>query len=101
MNRIKQLEQFGQAVWLDLLSREFLASDDFRKMITEDGIKGMTSNPSIFEKAFAHGSDYDADIAKLVEQDVDGVVRQMLHGVTPISLSEAGRTPAKFLRDVL
>ncbi|HUJ46309.1 MAG TPA: bifunctional transaldolase/phosoglucose isomerase [Rhizomicrobium sp.] len=71
MNRVKQLERFGQAVWLDFLSREFLASDDFTKMIVEDGLKGMTSNPSIFEKAFAHGTAYDSDIAKLVEQDAD------------------------------
>ncbi|HEX4159296.1 MAG TPA: bifunctional transaldolase/phosoglucose isomerase [Rhizomicrobium sp.] len=65
MNRLKQLEQYGQSVWLDFLSREFLASDRFRSLISEDGLKGMTSNPSIFEKAFSHGTEYDADIASL------------------------------------
>ena len=63
MNKLKQLEQYGQSVWLDFLSREFLASDKFRSLINDDGLKGMTSNPSIFEKAFAHGTEYDADIA--------------------------------------
>ena len=40
-------------------------------MIDEDGLKGMTSNPSIFEKAFAHGNDYDADIKRLAEEGCD------------------------------
>jgi len=68
MNRLKELEQLGQSLWLDFLSREFLASDEFNRMIAEDGLKGMTSNPSIFEKAFAHGSAYDEDIRKLAER---------------------------------
>ena len=68
MNRLKELEKLGQSLWLDFLSREFLAGDEFRRMIAEDGLKGMTSNPSIFEKAFAHGSAYDEDIRKLAEQ---------------------------------
>ncbi|HEY3639406.1 MAG TPA: bifunctional transaldolase/phosoglucose isomerase [Rhizomicrobium sp.] len=68
MNRLKQLEQFGQSVWLDFLSREFLASEEFRRMIAEDGLKGMTSNPSIFEKAFSHGTEYDADIVLLAQE---------------------------------
>ncbi|MFL6690283.1 MAG: bifunctional transaldolase/phosoglucose isomerase [Alphaproteobacteria bacterium] len=68
MNRLKELETLGQSLWLDFLSREFLASDEFKRMIAEDGLKGMTSNPSIFEKAFAHGSAYDEDIRKLAEE---------------------------------
>jgi transaldolase/glucose-6-phosphate isomerase len=67
MNKLKQLEQYGQSVWLDFLSREFLASDQFRSLISDDGLKGMTSNPSIFEKAFAHGTEYDSEIARLSE----------------------------------
>jgi transaldolase/glucose-6-phosphate isomerase len=68
MNRLMQLEDLGQSIWLDFLSREFLASDEFRRMIAEDGLKGMTSNPSIFEKAFAHGNAYDDNIRKLAEE---------------------------------
>jgi transaldolase/glucose-6-phosphate isomerase len=71
MNRLKQLEEFGQSIWLDFLSREFLASGEFKKLIAEDGLKGMTSNPSIFEKAIAHGKEYDDDIGKFVGQNCD------------------------------
>ena len=68
MNSLKQLEQFGQSVWLDFLSREFLAGAEFRRMLAEDGIKGMTSNPSIFEKAISHGTEYDDDIKRFVDE---------------------------------
>lgn len=66
MNKVRQLEQFGQSVWLDFLSREFLGSAEFRQLLDEDGLKGMTSNPSIFEKAISHGTEYDADIKRCV-----------------------------------
>ncbi|HEY3776573.1 MAG TPA: bifunctional transaldolase/phosoglucose isomerase [Rhizomicrobium sp.] len=68
MNRVKQLEELGQSVWLDFLSREFLAGDEFRRLISEDGLKGMTSNPSIFEKALSHGTAYDSDIARFASE---------------------------------
>ncbi|HEY8697698.1 MAG TPA: bifunctional transaldolase/phosoglucose isomerase [Rhizomicrobium sp.] len=71
MNRLKQLEQLGQSIWLDFLSREFLAGAEFKRLIDEDGLKGMTSNPSIFEKAIAHGKEYDADVARMVGDGLD------------------------------
>ena len=71
MNRLKQLEDLGQSVWLDFVSREFLQSGDLKRMIDEDGLKGMTSNPAIFEKAFSHGTAYDADIRKLADEGLN------------------------------
>ncbi len=71
MNRLKQLEQFGQSVWLDFLSRELIQQDGIRKRIADDGIGGMTSNPSIFQKSLSLGDAYDADIKKYVEQGLD------------------------------
>jgi hypothetical protein len=62
---------------------------------------GVVAAPGVRGGRKVRISDDGFDLAKLVEQDVDGVVRQMLHGVTPISLSEAGLTSAKLLRDVL
>jgi len=68
MNKLKQLEEFGQSVWLDFVSREFLRSGNLKRMIEEDGLKGMTSNPAIFQKAFSHGTDYDDDIRRLTDE---------------------------------
>ena len=64
-NPLIQLEQHGQSFWLDSISRELLYSGRLRKLIEEDGLKGMTSNPAIFEKAIAGSTDYDADIERL------------------------------------
>src|SRR3954453_10678505 len=58
-NALKQLNDFGQSPWLDFVSRDLLRSGQLTKMIEEDGLKGVTSNPSIFEKAIGHGDDYD------------------------------------------
>ena len=48
MNPVKALENHGQAVWLDFLARGFVAKGDLQKLIDADGVKGVTSNPSIF-----------------------------------------------------
>jgi transaldolase/transaldolase/glucose-6-phosphate isomerase len=64
-NKIKQIEEFGQSIWLDFFDREIMDSGRLKKMIEDDGISGVTSNPSIFEKAISAGSDYDDDIATL------------------------------------
>jgi transaldolase/glucose-6-phosphate isomerase len=65
-NQLHALEAEGQAVWLDFLDRGFLAEGGLTRLIEQDGVTGVTSNPSIFEKAIGHGRDYDQDIAALV-----------------------------------
>ena len=67
-NRLHALEAEGQAVWLDFLDRAFLAEGGLTRLIEQDGVTGVTSNPSIFEKAIGHGRDYDEDIAAQVRQ---------------------------------
>jgi transaldolase / glucose-6-phosphate isomerase len=62
MNPVKALEAHGQAVWLDFLARGFIAKGDLKKLIETDGVKGVTSNPSIFEKAIGSSDEYDAPI---------------------------------------
>lgn len=64
-NSLKQLEHFGQAVWLDYIRRHLLTSAEFRRMLDQDGLKGMTSNPTIFEKAIGGSSDYDDQLKEL------------------------------------
>jgi transaldolase/glucose-6-phosphate isomerase len=62
-NPLKTLQEYGQSVWLDFVSRELLKSGGLARLVAEDGIRGVTSNPSIFEKAIGHGDDYDELIA--------------------------------------
>jgi transaldolase/glucose-6-phosphate isomerase len=65
MNPLKALEQYGQSVWLDFMRRNLIGAE-LDKLIHEDGLKGITSNPSIFEKAIGHSGDYDDQIAELM-----------------------------------
>ncbi|HXO01869.1 MAG TPA: bifunctional transaldolase/phosoglucose isomerase [Stellaceae bacterium] len=58
-NPLKELNEYGQSVWLDFVSRDLLKSGALKHLIAEDGLRGVTSNPSIFEKAIGHGDDYD------------------------------------------
>lgn len=67
MNHIKKIQDFGQHIWLDFFDRGILNSGKLKKMIDEDGIGGVTSNPSIFEKAISSSSDYDEDIRSLIQ----------------------------------
>src|ERR1700704_5215583 len=62
MNSVEALENHGQAVWLDFLARGFVAKGDLKKLIDTDGVKGVTSNPSIFEKAIGSSDEYDGAI---------------------------------------
>jgi len=58
-NPLEVLHGYGQAVWLDFLSRRFIDDGELQKLVDYDGLTGVTSNPSIFEKAIAHSTDYD------------------------------------------
>jgi transaldolase/glucose-6-phosphate isomerase len=68
MNPVKALENHGQAVWLDFLARGFVAKGDLKGLIETDGVKGVTSNPSIFEKAIGSSDEYDAPIGKALQR---------------------------------
>ena len=61
-NPLNQLGTFGQSIWLDYIRRDMMVSGALLRLIEEDGIRGMTSNPSIFERAIADSHEYDADI---------------------------------------
>ena len=68
MNPVKALENHGQAIWLDFLARGFVAKGDLQKLIDTDGVKGVTSNPSIFEKAIGSSDEYDGAIGNALEK---------------------------------
>jgi transaldolase len=66
VNRIQQLHEVGQSVWLDSISRAMLGTDgELARRVTE-GIRGVTSNPTIFEKAVGGSGDYDTQIAEIL-----------------------------------
>src|SRR3977135_977286 len=68
MNPVKALENHGQAVWLDFLARGFVARGDLKKLIETDGVKGVTSNPSIFEKAIGSSDEYDGALGSALKK---------------------------------
>lgn len=63
-NRLRQIEELGQAIWLDNLSREHIDSGELQRLIEEDGLSGITSNPTIFEKAIGHSERYEDAFAQ-------------------------------------
>src|SRR5580658_5598214 len=66
MNPLKSLADHGQAVWLDFLSRGFIAKGGLKQLTDDDGLRGVTSNPSIFEQAIGHSDEYDDAIARML-----------------------------------
>jgi transaldolase/glucose-6-phosphate isomerase len=70
-NPLQQLADRGQSVWLDFISRELVTADQLRVHIDNDNVTGLTSNPTIFEKAIAQGTDYDDQIRELLAAGID------------------------------
>ncbi len=71
-NPLQALLSFGQSVWLDYIRRSLIETGELARMIREDGLRGMTSNPSIFEKAIAGSTDYSQLLAELAARgDLD------------------------------
>ncbi|MBN2203416.1 MAG: transaldolase [Thermoleophilia bacterium] len=67
-NRLLQLKRLGQSPWLDFISRGLVRSGRLQRLVDQDGIGGVTSNPAIFEKAIGQGHDYDDEILALARQ---------------------------------
>jgi len=71
MNSLKQLRACGQSIWLDYIRRDLITSGEFRRLVEEDGVHGITSNPTIFDKAITGGTDYDHVLRALLAADPD------------------------------
>ena len=75
-NPLKELLNYGQSMWLDYIRRDLFTTGKLKQMITEDGLRGMTSNPAIFEKAIADSSLYDDFLKTLASRsDLDTTAR--------------------------
>lgn len=68
MNSLLKLIDYGQSYWLDNLSRKMVLNDELKKRVSEQGLRGMTSNPSIFNNAISKSDDYDEQIVRLVKE---------------------------------
>ncbi len=66
-NPLLKLSTFGQSIWLDYIRRQMIDSGELKRLIDEDGLKGVTSNPAIFQKAIAGSTDYDEAIRSLAQ----------------------------------
>jgi transaldolase/glucose-6-phosphate isomerase len=102
MNPLRQLERCGQSPWLDYLNSSLISSGELRTLIDRDGLKGITSNPSIFEAAIGEGDDYgpalrqfqaaaDHDVQAIYEHLVIGDIRAAADALGPIHQQTKGR----------
>ncbi len=99
-NQLEQLADFGQSVWLDNLRRSMFPSGELKRLI-EQGLRGMTSNPSIFEKAIGTSSDYDDQLRTLIgsQRSPDALfwdlaiedIRNACDAFAPVFMASGGR----------
>lgn len=71
MNSLRKLQNCGQSIWLDYIRRDLLTSGEFQRLVEEDAVHGVTSNPTIFDKAIATGTAYDDALRLLLSTDSD------------------------------
>ena len=70
-SRLHELVEHGQSIWYDTLSRDLVHSGELKRMMDEDAVTGVTSNPTIFQKALSSGDSYDEDMKKLLTETDD------------------------------
>ena len=70
MSNLLKLIELGQSYWLDNLSREMIADGELKKRVSQQGLRGITSNPTIFNKSISSGDRYDAQLKKLLKKDL-------------------------------
>src|SRR5438105_1798389 len=70
-SRLDKLSARGQSVWIDSISRDMLDQGALKRMMDEDAVVGVTTNPSIFEKAIASGNAYDEQLKELLQHEDD------------------------------
>ena len=74
-NPLLEIQKFGQSAWLDYIHRDDLENGDLQRRIDEEGVLGVTSNPSIFQKAIGDSDTYDAAIMTMLDLEAQGHLR--------------------------
>jgi transaldolase len=85
---LKKLREIGQSFWLDNLSRDLIHSGELKRLIQEDGVTGITSNPTIFQKAISGSKDYDASIQSMLGKGIRDE-KELFLGLAFEDISEA------------
>jgi transaldolase len=67
--KMQALKEIGQSVWLDFIQRSLLTNGEFRRLVEEDGVTGVTANPTIFQKAIAESDDYDEQVREVLRAE--------------------------------
>lgn len=93
-NNVKKIHDFGQSIWLDFIDRKIMDNGELQRLIDEDGVRGVTSNPAIFEKAISSSDDYKEDIARLTEKEMSN--ESIFYGVAVEDIRRA----ADFLKPI-
>src|SRR5690242_6939849 len=70
-SRLHQVSALGQSIWIDYLSRRLIKEGELERLMREDAVVGVTSNPTIFQKAIAEGDAYDDQLRELLETESD------------------------------
>jgi transaldolase len=81
MNPLKELSGQGQSIWLDYIRRNLIRTGELKRLVEEDGIRGVTSNPTIFEKAIAGSTDYDDALRALHAKNPKADARNLYEGL--------------------
>jgi transaldolase len=77
MNPLRQLEEAGQAVWLDYIRRDLIRDGELARLVEEDGLTGVTSNPAIFQKAIGESDLYDEELAAALARDPEATALEL------------------------
>ncbi len=99
-NQLRSLEGLGQSLWLDYIERALLVNGELERLIRDDGISGVTSNPAIFEKAISQHAEYDAAIAEFARRGPDAQKNYDAHKIYEELVVEDVRLAADLLRNV-
>ena len=81
MNPLRQLEEAGQAVWLDYIRRDLLRDGEIARLVEEDGISGVTSNPAIFQKAIGESELYDEELSALLRENPEATALELYEAI--------------------
>ena len=81
MNPLRELQKYGQSFWMDYFRRSFVTEGELERLIKEDGLRGITSNLTIFQKAIAGSTDYDDIMKDIIGNDPYPVLAAAQHSV--------------------